>query len=732
MKFQKKGIESVFVAVFFAASAFALEDGSDKGPSTMPMVVPNGPCDGFKNTRQQSKCEECQIILAKEILPMDCPPDCSGKCVSRCKKANKKASKRDTKAKKKCRKFVAVSDTFEVNFLHINDHHSHMESDGFDILLDPSRAPVIIDPSTGDNVESVETDLGGFPRLISLIQELETSLPNVLKLHAGDAVTGTKWWTLFHGEVDAHLMNMVGFDAFEIGNHEFDDGDAPLAKFLDYLNNGTDKHFTPVLAANVVPGADSPLGAGFSGHLQPFTVLDVNDGTCDGDGCVHKLGVIGINVQKKTMDSSSPSPGTVLLDETKTAQKYIDWLRSTGIKTIVLLTHHGYDEDVELAHALRGVDVIVGGDSHTLLGEKYTTLGLSPKGPMPTVTSDLSGRTVCIVQAWDYAKVLGHLSVQFSREGGVSSCQGQTVAPIASTFQYENAAGNDVMLDESETKKVLDYISHELPMLRVVNPDADAAAYLALKSSEIAAQTEVVIGELHEPAYREYFPGYKKDGRDEAAVATYKQGSQVCNLVAQAFLWRVGNAQISVQNAGGCRSSLDAGFHTIADAMELLPFSNVLVYTEMTGTEILLTLEDALSNAIDKDVGDGSGGSYPYTAGLRFDVDASAAYGSRISNAQVQTTRGGAWDKLILGAPYTVVTQDYIGGGANNYLGFKKKSDADAWTNTHSEYMSTWVEWVDQELHGAVPVLEESLYSTQKYIGRDGCDHSTTTSCIGW
>jgi 5'-nucleotidase len=59
----------------------------------------------------------------------------------------------------------------------------------------------------------------------------------VLKLHAGDAITRTLLYTPFRGEADAVLMNEVCFDAFALGNHEFDNGDAGLVEFLDYLNS---------------------------------------------------------------------------------------------------------------------------------------------------------------------------------------------------------------------------------------------------------------------------------------------------------------------------------------------------------------------------------------------------------------------------------------------------------------------------------------------------------------
>ena len=61
--------------------------------------------------------------------------------------------------------------------------------------------------------------------MATLISELSAESKNHLVLHAGDAVQGTLYYTLFKGEADAAVMNAIGFDAMTIGNHEFDDGD---------------------------------------------------------------------------------------------------------------------------------------------------------------------------------------------------------------------------------------------------------------------------------------------------------------------------------------------------------------------------------------------------------------------------------------------------------------------------------------------------------------------------
>ena len=57
----------------------------------------------------------------------------------------------------------------------------------------------------------------------------------MLKLHGGDALVGSAYYTKFRGETDAMLMRQICFDAFELGNHEFDHGDLNLARFVNML-----------------------------------------------------------------------------------------------------------------------------------------------------------------------------------------------------------------------------------------------------------------------------------------------------------------------------------------------------------------------------------------------------------------------------------------------------------------------------------------------------------------
>lgn len=223
----------------------------------------------------------------------------------------------------------------ELNIAHINDHHSQLE-------------PFALQELTLNGV-STQVDLGGFARQTALFKKAESELKNLLKIHAGDAVTGTLYYTFYKGEIDAKMMNSICFDAYTLGNHEFDDGDAVLANFLDNLVTGPCK--TPVLAANVAPQLGTPLAPRtVNDYIQPFTIKTI-------DGV--KVGMIGIDIKGKTVNSSRPLDTTVFSDEVTTAQATINTLKNIhGVRHIVLVTHQGYDRDKAMAAQLTDVDVI--------------------------------------------------------------------------------------------------------------------------------------------------------------------------------------------------------------------------------------------------------------------------------------------------------------------------------------------------------------------------------------
>lgn len=313
------------------------------------------------------------------------------------------------------------------------------------------------------------------------IKDLESRLDNVVKLHAGDAITGTLYYTLFRGEADADLMNTVCFDVFALGNHEFDDSDSTLVEFLDFLAADPDCEMTAI-SANVAPEIGTPLvPTSPTDYIQPYAIKEFQG---------QKVAFIGITVAGKTQNSSQPLPTTQFLDEVETTQRYVDELRGMGIDNIVLVTHYGYQNDIALAQAVTGVDAIIGGDSHTLLGDlgKY---GLPSAGAYPTMTTNADGDPVCVAQAWQYSWVVGELSVTFQK-GKAASCGGTPHLLLGDRFTRGSAASLQI-IEGAERDQILSIIE-TAPQLSIVTPDPEAQAILDGYAADVEKLSKQVIG----------------------------------------------------------------------------------------------------------------------------------------------------------------------------------------------------------------------------------------------
>jgi 5'-nucleotidase / UDP-sugar diphosphatase len=607
---------------------------------------------------------------------------------------------------------ASAAKSLDLTILHMNDHHSHIAPEK--LTVDTSALSLSATNAAGAAVTSVSTTYGGFPMLASLFDTLTSQNANVLKLHAGDAITGTIYYSLFKGVADAAVMNQVCFDAFSPGNHEFDDGDSGLAHFLNALNSSGCS--TPVLAANVVPASTSAIA---SGYIQPYKVFEKSG---------EKVGVIGIDIASKTKGSSSPDDGTEFLDETTTAQQYINELTAAGVNKIVLMTHYQYENDLVLAASLHGVDVIIGGDSHTLLGSSgLVDLGFNPVAEYPAQVTNADGEPVCIAHAWEYAHLLGKLEVSFDADGLVTACGGQPYMPVSGNYTYTYDSGDVRSLSTVDAYKVSTMLASH-PEIAVTSADAVTSDLIAVFDTEADVLRQTVIGTVAEDLCLTRFPGDSRSSICDATI-TSQHGSDISNIVAKAFMTVTPTADIAIQNGGGVRVDVAAGDYTIADAYTLLPFSNTLVTLDMTGAQIIAVLEDALEYAI---VG-GSTGAYPYASGLRYDVDASQNKGSRISHVEVNARTAGDWTAIDSSATYTVVTNNYIASGQDGYDTFEEPFDAGLYVDTYTEYAQGFVKYMEllSDNSQSLGKLPEAEYSTRTYIGRDGCNHSTET-CTGY
>lgn len=473
---------------------------------------------------------------------------------------------------------------FALTILHINDLHSRLEPIS---RFDSTCAPA--DDADGKC-------FGGIARLKAKIDERRAALAqagrNVITLDAGDQFQGSLFYTTYKGAAAAEFMNAIGFDAMAVGNHEFDDGPEGLAAFLAKVR-------FPVLSGNVDVENEPTL----KGRLTGTLVLDIGG---------ERVGIVSV-LAEDTAETSSPGPNVGFLRAEAYLKGAVEGLERAGVDKIIALTHMGLPRDMQIAARVPGIDVIVGGHSHTLLSN--TEPGAA--GPYPVLVQNPAGRQVPIVQAYAYGKFLGELEIVFDDAGNVTS-----------------ATGNPILLDAS------------------VAADKAIAASLA----ELAKPLEEIRAKVVGRATAEI------DGsRDTCRSGECAMG----NLVADAMLERVRDQgiDIAIQNGGGLRASIDAGEITMGEVLTVLPFQNTLATFQLKGSDILAALENGVSQ-----VEEGAG-RFPQVAGLRFTwTRARKAGDGRIASVEVKTATG--YEPLDPARVYGVVTNNYLRGGGDGYKVF--------------------------------------------------------------
>nr|WP_240548915.1 5'-nucleotidase [Alloalcanivorax xenomutans] len=186
-------------------------------------------------------------------------------------------------------------------------------------------------------------------------------------------------------------------------------------------------------------------------------------------------------------------------------------------------------------------------------------------------------------------------------------------------------------------------------------------------------------------------------------------GSYAAQVVADAFLTYLPKADVAIQNAGGVRAPLEDGEFTVADAYNILPFSNTVVTIDMTGADIVKVLNEALDYAQGISA---STGAFPYSANLRYDVVLGAPAGTGIQNVEVRD-EGGTWGPIDNGAVYSVATNSFTGLGKDGYdtFGEVQEANPEAFENSDVAYVVPLLEYFREELpDNTLPALDPELY----------------------
>ena len=382
---------------------------------------------------------------------------------------------------------------FTTTILHVNDTHDRIE-------------PTIIQGKP----------YGGMPRLATLIERYRQSDPNPIVLHAGDAFQGTLYFNVYEGLADLAFLNALPLDAMTVGNHEFDKGPAALAAFARGAR-------FPLVSANLDVDAEPLL----KDVVRPSTILTRGR---------ERIGVIG-GITPALSTLSSPGPNIRMRNLNQSLQAEIDALTRAGVNKIVLLTHVGYEEEQDLARTLHNVDVIVGGHSHTLLGNTTAPGWPKSRGPYPTVVNNPDNGKTLVVSSWEGEKVLGRVQVTFDSRGRVKTWS--TMQPI--------------LIDES------------------IPEDPALKALVTAFQKPIAQQRD----------------------RKIAVAAQPLRGAELGRIIADAMVSATAqqNVVAALMNTGGVRAALEPGDITFGMAISVQPFNNTLVVMDLTGAQIKDTLE---------------------------------------------------------------------------------------------------------------------------------------------
>ena len=212
--------------------------------------------------------------------------------------------------------------------------------------------------------------LGGISRRANVIKKIRRNQPNVLLLDAGDVFQGTPWFDVYGGEVDLKLMSEMKYDAMAVGNHEFDNG-------LDGFAEAAAKAKFPILAANY-----GVRGTPMNEFVQRFIVKEIAG---------FRIGIFGLGIRLEGIMDKKLYGDVHYRSPYVWAEGMVNSLRKFHrCDFVICLSHIGYEysddrpDDLKLASTVPGMDLIIGGHTHTFLDAAVPVT--NPNGETTLVT----------------------------------------------------------------------------------------------------------------------------------------------------------------------------------------------------------------------------------------------------------------------------------------------------------------------------------------------------------
>lgn len=282
------------------------------------------------------------------------------------------------------------------------------------------RVAILHTNDTHSQIDPLDNGLGGVARRAALIDSMRRAEPNLLLVDAGDAWQGSVFFTLYKGEVEQGILNLLDYDYQILGNHEFDNGMEMLAKQHSTA--------TATLLASNYNFDSTPL----QGMYKPYAISEIGG---------KRIGIIPLNVNPAGLIDPANCVGMQYTNQNEAAQALAWYLKNIErVDKIIVLSHIGYTAagepgDVDIARNSRYIDAIIGGHSHTYV---------DPASPKAHI-KNLYGKDVLVLQTKNKGQYLGELIIDFDAD-----TIGAKLFPVAAYL--------DAKLDNPTTAKVNKFI----------------------------------------------------------------------------------------------------------------------------------------------------------------------------------------------------------------------------------------------------------------------------------
>lgn len=470
------------------------------------------------------------------------------------------------------------------------------------------------------HTNDVHGAIGSYAKVAALKQSFQDAGAYTLLLDAGDYIQGDPTVSVSQGKTAIELMNMAGYDAATIGNHEFDYG------YPNFKEVTKDAKF-PVVSANVL----------YNGKAEnAHTVFTAPGG--------EKIGVFGLTTPESGTKAHPAKIQGVTFPAGKDmfaiAEAEVKALKDEGCDYIVCLSHLGIDDEskgnrsIDLLEAVEGIDVLIDGHSHSTIDK----------------VAEAAGETVETMEPQG-AAISTETSVIYREEGKtLVTSTGTKLANVGAVVLSEEVTfARNIPVESIALDGVKEIADRAAAIQKQIDDDYGAAF----------AKTEVLLNGEKDPGNR-------------------TEETNLGDLITDALVWgaeKNGEAvDAAVTNGGGIRAPIAAGDITKKDVNTVLPFGNTLSIVKVTGAELLEALE-ASTHCTPTAIG-----GFPQVSGIEFTVDTTKEFAegdlypgstyhkpASIQRVTIATVGGKAFDAK---ATYSIATNDFMAAGGDTYYAF--------------------------------------------------------------